>query len=230
MVGQSSLPTDFYNCLLMSGSGSYSFAGFSFNAAVTPVVVEGATQTSIDIEVVSYSYSSIVLSVIEGVTGVLTSGIVGMIIGSTVASLIGNEVSQAGLSALPTSGQQPIPGIPGWSITYAVTCMVVQELDPQAAEIDVFASAAVQGPPSLPMPQAVFQLSSAPHDLKDLSPIVVTMSISDSGLLNPSLGLRISWSAVRADTGQTVLSQDMPLSAAAAHHQHRPGDRRSDLQ
>jgi hypothetical protein len=62
-------------------------------------------------------------------------------------------------------------------------------------------------------------LSSPPHALTNLSPIPVTLSISDSAaLLDPSLGLAagltISWTAVRQDTGATVLSEAPPLSSS----------------
>jgi hypothetical protein len=217
VIGESNLPgPSWYNCVSMSGSGSYGGVGFNLNAAVTPVTTYRPSNVDVSLVVVSYSYSSLALSMIEGLVGVLTLGLGTLIINSTVASIVNNATSQAASLPLPaSSGLQPIPGIAGWTVSYSVQGMVVWEPDVGAAEIDLFAAAAVNGPPAAPMPLPVFRLSAAAHALKDLSPIQISMTVSDAGLFDPLLGLRISWTALRQDTGQTVLTKDLPLTTAA---------------
>lgn len=217
VIGQSNLPTNRYGCISVSGSGSWNTIGFTFSAAVTPILFSTPSQTYWDFSIVNYSYGSNALTAAEIVLGVLTAGIGGLILNSTIESIIANLVSNLALSAprLLVNGGQSLPGIPGWSVSYNLMGIVIWQPESGAAEIDGYIAGDVSGPsPALP-PPPTFHLTAPPHALQDPSPLPVSVSVSDSTLFNALLALRISWTAVRQDTLATVLSQDTPLTQAA---------------
>jgi hypothetical protein len=100
----------------------------------------------------------------------------------------------------------------GASVNYTVNG-IVAGWDP---EIDLFLAASVTAPVSSAAPSPpTFALSAPSRAFTDPAPIPVTLSVSDSALLSPILGLHISWTVVRQDTGATVLSQDTLLTSSA---------------
>jgi hypothetical protein len=209
VIGQSNLPTNWWGSLSASIDGSYSSIGFTFNASVTPVGIESPSKFYWDFTLVAYSYSSPLLAILDVLFPIVP--VIGpLVLNSTIASLIANAIASLPTVGFASQGTEPVPRVPGWNIAYSVADIALW--DP---EIDVYVAAEVTGPPVLSPPPPVFQLAATPHALTDPSPIPVTLTVSDAGLLDPLLGLRISWTAVRDDTGATVLSQDTALSAAA---------------
>ncbi len=217
VVGPSTLPTNEYGSISVSGNGSYETIGFSFDAAVTPILFETPSQTYWDFAVVNYSFDSTALTVLEVVLGVLSAGIGGLILDSTIQSIIANLVSRLALSAprLLVNGSQALPGVPGWSVSYTLTGIVIWQPESGPAEIDGYVAGAVSGPPSILPPQPAFSLTAPPHGLTDPSPLPVSLTVSDQALFSALQVLRISWTVVREDTGATVLAQDTVLTAAA---------------
>ena len=208
VIGQSNLPTNFWGSLSAGIDGSYSSIGFTFNASVTPVSIERPTDAYWDFTLVAYSYSSALLAILD-VLFPFVPVIGPLVLNSTIASLIANVIASLPTVGFAAQSTEPVPHVPGWSIAYSVADIALW--DP---ELDVYVAAGVNGPPSLSPPPPMFQLYAAPHGLTDPSPIPVTLTVSDPALLDPLLGLRIAWNAVRDDTGATVLSQDTALDAA----------------
>jgi hypothetical protein len=62
----------------------------------------------------------------------------------------------------------------------------------------------------------VFSLSSPGDALTEETPIPVTLGVGDASLFDPTLGIRIAWTAHRLDTGAEVLNQDTPMTASTA--------------
>ena len=214
----STLPTNWYGCISMSGSGDYDGIGFNFNASVTPMLIQrpsssGSSTSSIfwDFPLVTYSYSSAALDVIE----VLSGGIVDfapLLISSVVSSVVANAIAQLPSVGFSYQGSEPIPGLSGCTVNYTANG-IVAGWDP---EIDCFLSASIDAPAAAAAPSPpVFALSAPTRAFTDPTPIPVTLSASDSALLDPILGLRISWLVVRNDTGGTVLNTDQPLTSGA---------------
>jgi hypothetical protein len=206
----SSLPTNWYGCVSVSGSADYSGIGFSFSGSVTPMLIE---QSSIfwDFPIATYSFGSETLDIIEFLSGGLV--ILGpLLINSIVDSMVANAINQLPTLGFGYSGSQPIPGLSGASVNYTVNG-IVAGWDP---EIDLFLAASVTAPVSSATPSPpTFALSAPSRSFTDPAPIPVTLSVSDSALLSPILGLHISWTVVRQDTGATVLSQDTLLTSSA---------------
>lgn len=209
VIGQSDLPTNWWDSLTATIDGSYDGIGFTFNASVTPMWIEKPSSTYLDFPLVAYDYSSTALTILD-VLFPFVPVIGPLILNSTIASLIANLIAASPTEGFGNTGSQPVPGVPGWNITY--TLMQMAFWAPEI-EIDAYVAALVSGPsspsPSLPS----FLLTGPTHFLTDPSPISVTLTISSSSLLDPALGLRITWTAVRYDTGATVLSQDTALTA-----------------
>ncbi len=206
----SGLPTNWYGCVSVSGSGDYSGIGFDFSGSVTPLLIQ---QSSIfwDFRLVSYSFSSLALSIIEFLSGGLV--IFGpILINSIVDSMVANAINQLPTEGFGYSGSQPVPGLSGAVVNYTVNG-IVAGWDP---EIDFFLAASVTSPAISVAPSPpTFTLTAPSRAFTDPAPIPVTLSISDSALLDPILGLHISWLVVRKDTGATVLSQDTALTESA---------------
>jgi hypothetical protein len=210
----SQLPTLQYNCLTANVSGSYAGASFNFSASFTPVSVEFDQPYSLTYSMwlVAYNWSVPALTFVNIFLPILFPwlGVIGdLIIDSTLDSFIANEVNTAPGFGLSGSGTLPYPGLKGWSLTYWVDDMAVSN-----SEIAGYILFQVVSPPS-PPPVPVFLLSAPTHALTDPSPLIVSLQVNNTGLLDPTLGLRITWTAVRTDTGATVLNQDSPLTAAA---------------
>ena len=164
-----------------------------------------------DFPLVTYSYSSAALEVID----VLSAGIVDFapaLINSIVSSVVADAIAQLPSVGFGYQGSAPISSLPGCTVNYTVNG-IVAGWDP---EIDCFLAASVTAPASAAAPSPpVFALSAATRAFTDKALILVTLSVSDSALLSPILGLRISWLVVRNDTGATVLNTDQPLASTA---------------
>ena len=208
VIGQSNLPTNFWPSLTANISGSYKGIDFTFEASVTPVIIERPSTAYWDFTLVAYNYSSSTLTILEILFPIVP--VIGpLVINSTVASLIANLISTAPSVGFDSSGSQAVPGIPGWTLNYTLTQMGLW-----SPEIDVYAAAGVSGPAAPAPSPPGFLLGAASHALKDPSPIPVTLTLGSPSLLDPALGLRITWTAVRDDTGATVLSRDTALTSA----------------
>ena len=213
-----SLPTNWYDSLVLNLSGSYSGTPFTVVAAATPVMIETLSASWLDIVGIQFDLSvgtvpwweSVFFPVCAVIGYALTS-----LVNTIADSIVLNMLASSGTSvSITTAGSQAIPGVPaGWNLNYTLDGMVVWAA---ANELDVYAAASVTGPPAAPSPPA-FSLMAPPvggWPLTDLSPIPVTLSVSDASLFNPALGLRIAWKAVRQDTGAVVLNLDSPLTAS----------------
>jgi hypothetical protein len=214
----SNLPTNWYGCISLSGSGDYDGIGFNFNASVTPMLIQqasssGSSTPSIywDFPLVTYSYASAALDIID----VLSAGIVDfgpLLINSVVSSLVANAIEQLPTVGFAYQGSESIPGLSGCTVNYTVNG-IVAGWDP---EIDCFLAASIDAPASAAAPSPpTFALSAPARAFTDPTPIPVTLTVSDSALLTPILGLRISWLVVRNDTGATVLNTDQLLTSSA---------------
>jgi len=212
----SQLPTLQYNCLTVNVSGSYIGVGFSFSASFTPVSVEidQPYRLSYSMWLVAYNWSVPALTFVNLLLPLLFSwvGVIGdLIIDSTLNSFIANEVnSNSPDFSMSGMGSLPYPGLTGWSLQYWVFDMAVSN-----SEIAGYIAFQVVAPPSAAPPVPVFLLSAPPHALTDPSALIVSLLVNDPALFDPTLGLRIAWSAVRTDTGATVLSVDWALTTAA---------------
>ncbi len=213
----SSLPTNWYGSVTVSGSGDYDSIGFHFSGSVTPVLIqetstsgEFETSTFWEFPIVTYSYGSAVLDVIEFISGGLVL-IAPLVINSIVSSMVANAIAQLPSLGFGYTGSQPIPGLSGCSVSYTING-IVAGWDP---EIDFFLAASVSGAPSPSTPSPpTFKLTAPARSFTDPTPIPLTLSVSDSALFDPILGLHISWLVVRNDTGATVLSRDTLLTTS----------------
>jgi hypothetical protein len=205
----SGLPTNWYGCISMSGSGAYDGIGFGFSGSVTPLLMEQAS-TFWSFPLVSYSYGSTALDVIEFLSGGLI--LFGpLLVNSIVSSVVANAITQLPSLNFGYTGSEPIPGLSGCSVIYTVNG-IVAGWDP---EIDVFLAANVVAPArGAAPPPPIFGLAAPSRAFTDPTPIPVTLSMSDRALLDSILGLRISWLVVRNDTGVAVLSTDTLLTNA----------------
>jgi hypothetical protein len=206
----SGLPTTWYGCVSVSGTGDYGSFGFDFSGSVTPLLIEN-TSIFWDFSLASYSFGSPALDVIEFISaGLIIFGPV--LINSIVGSIVANALTQLPSLGFGYSQSEPVPGLSGVSVNFTVNG-IVAGWDP---EIDTFITASVTAPPSSTAPSPpTFTLSAPSPAFTDPAPIPVTLAISDSALLTPILGLHISWLVVRNDTGATVLSQDTLLTSSA---------------
>jgi hypothetical protein len=211
----SNLPTLQFSCITVSANGSYSGFGFTFDASLTPVSVEIAQpyRLSYSMWLVNYDFSSPFLTILDILLPVVfpwLGVIVDLIINSTIDSIVSNNVSQntPGLE-MNGNGTLPFPGVSGWNLSYFVFDVAVS-----SSEIAGYMAMKVVAPPA-PASMPVFALLSASHALADPSPIPVTLQIARPSLMDPLLGLHISWTVTRDDTGATVISQDTALGSSA---------------
>lgn len=211
----SQLPTTWFNCLTVSVNARYIGQGFNFVASFSPVSVETVQPFALlySMWLVNQSVSSPFLTILNVLLPVLVPWlgvIVDVLIDSTVDSMVTNEVNQnvPGLN-LAGFGTLPFPGLNGWNLNYLMYDMAVS-----SDEIAGYLAMNVVAP-AVPAVAPVFSLISAPHALTDPSPIPVTLAISRAGLMDPLLGLRISWTVSRDDTSATVISQDTALTMPA---------------
>lgn len=206
----SGLPTNWYGCVSVAGSGDYGSIGFDFSGSVTPLLIEESS-TFWDFRLANYSFGSSALDVIEFISaGLIDFG--PSLINSIVDSVVANAIIQLPTLGFGYSGSQPVPGLSGVFVNYTVNG-IVAGWDP---EIDTFITASVTAPATSVAPSPpTFTLSAPSRAFTHSAPIPVTLSVSDSALLNPILGLHISWLVVRNDTGAMVLSHDTLLTTSA---------------
>jgi hypothetical protein len=209
------LPTQHYTCISASIDASYSGVGFTFSASFTPVAVEVLQPYSLSysMRLVNYDASSpflTVLSILMPVAFPWPGVILALILDSTFDSIVANSAHEAPGLEITGTGSLPLPGLRGWSFSYVVDDMAVS-----ASEVSGYMTMKVVGPAATAPPPPVFSLIGTQHALKDPSPVLVTLLVTRASLMDPLLGLRIAWTAVRTDTGATVLSKDTALTSAS---------------
>jgi len=219
VLSESSLPTLlWFDCLTLNLSGRYIGQSFTFSASYTPVLLEAIPTPSWQFDLVAWSLSAPALAPIKAVANTLfpfAPLIATSAINAGVDSLVQNAISpysSFGFGNFATTGAQPLPGGSGWSVSYGLLGLSV---DGPELELYLYATVSGPAPSSPPVPDFRLFLSSG-VGLTDPSPIGVSLNVSDTSLLDPLLGLRINWRAVRLDTGEEVLNQDTPLTAASA--------------
>jgi hypothetical protein len=135
-----------------------------------------------------------------------------LLINSIVYYFVANAINKLTKLQFGYTGSEPVPGLSGAVLNYTVNG-IVAGWDP---EIDFLLAASVSAPASSVAPSPpTFSLAAPPRAFTDPAPIPVTLSVSDNALLDPILGLHISWLVARKDTGATVLSQDSLLTSSA---------------
>ncbi|MGB9454476.1 MAG: hypothetical protein WCB12_00395 [Bryobacteraceae bacterium] len=210
------LPTNRYDSAQVSLNGSYLGQSFNVVAAATPLTISIPSKSWLEFVIIAFDLSlpgvpwwEAVFFPISALLGAAATSLINSIANSFIDNMLASNGTAFGLA--PT-GSQSFPGLPGWNLSYNVVGVVVWAA---ASEIDAYASAGVSGPTG-PPPAPLFQLSSPGQALTDKSAIPVTLSVRDASLFDSLLGLRVTWKAVRLDTGLEVLNQDSPLTAATA--------------
>jgi hypothetical protein len=212
----STLPTNWYDSAQVNLSGSYMGNSFNVVAAATPLTISIPSNSWLEIAVIAFDLSltgvpwwEYVFFPVAALLGAAATSLINSIANSFIDNMLASNGTTFGLAP---GGSQSFASLPGWNLNYTVAGVVFWAA---AAEIDAYAAASVTGPTVAP-PPPLFKLSSRDQALTDESPIPVTLAVRDSSLFDSVLGLRITWKAVRLDTGVEVFNQDSPLTAATA--------------
>jgi hypothetical protein len=215
-ISITSLPTNWYDCAQLSLSGKYGSTDFNVVAGATPISISIPSGSwlefvlvQFDLSVPSVPWWEAVFFPVAALLGAAAVSLVDTIANGFVDNLLASNGTTYGLSL---NGTQTYSGAPGWTLNYTVVGVVFWAA---ASEIDVYGAASVTGPSTAPTPP-LFKLTSIDDALTAESPIPVTLLVSDPSLFDSVLGLRVTWKAVRLDTGVEVLNQDSAFTAATA--------------
>jgi len=219
------LPTLVYPCMTLTVNADVvNLTAFTLTVSMCPIL--NSKWGYWEFVGVEWAIEATLLSIVDDLFPLGPVIFAGAINGA-VAALVANALYQYEERSLNLSGHQAFPGAPGWSISYDVLGLVVSPAQPGDApdfgDLDSYASVGVSGPSSVVPSAPTFGLSTDDNQsLVSLAPIPVQLGITNgASLLDPALGLRISWTATRDDYGTAVdiipgvTDWDVPLTTAA---------------